>query len=127
MVPLGLDASKREYWALNPGISEREHAEEILIHGLAEARNNKPGKARDNAEFKRIGMRTEADRREMDRWSWFVAVWGRKPRTVAHEDGDEDERWWGFWKPADIQALAHWIEECSETGQCVMYSVERAF
>jgi hypothetical protein len=61
-------------------------------------------------------------------WSWFVAVWGRKPedalrtppRPTLIDDDDESslseleedetsERWWGFHHPDEIRRLGKWI------------------
>jgi hypothetical protein len=60
----------------------------------------------------------------MKQWSWFVAVWGRKPvnekdlphtskrDTNEESDSEEDEdveRWWAFSKPEEIRKVAKWI------------------
>jgi len=74
----------------------------------------------------------ESKREELWNWSWFVAVWGRRPEGAVvapdpHRDEDEDEdatddedddeedgpggteRWWAFWRPEDIRNLSRWI------------------
>ena len=70
----------------------------------------------------------ESRREELWNWSWFVAVWGRRPEGAVvapdpHRDEDEDgdmtddedddtERWWAFWRPGDIRNLSRWIAHC---------------
>ncbi|THH02065.1 hypothetical protein EW026_g706 [Hermanssonia centrifuga] len=77
---------------------------------------------------KRGGL-TENDRKDMVRWPWFVAVWGRKPEGALEakpekdEDCDDDDKpededesgesWWGFWQPEEIEKLAGWISRTS--------------
>jgi len=59
----------------------------------------------------------ESQRKALRHWSWFVAVWGRKPAdaiAVGNEEDvgmsyDEKEEWWGFWEPDQIRNLAQWI------------------
>ena len=63
---------------------------------------------------------SEEDRSALRKWSWFVAVWGKKPpiteRTPVNDDDDDsededddDELWWGFWEPDEIMKLASWV------------------
>ncbi|TDL24250.1 hypothetical protein BD410DRAFT_786359 [Rickenella mellea] len=74
------------------------------------------------------------DRASMKKWSWFLAVWGRRkaeddPETskagsrgtdsAANDDGDEGDqddneaRWWGFSDPMEIKKLAKWLASTS--------------
>src|SRR5262245_14041450 len=113
---LGRDADGRIYWALSPGIAEQELALDFLEEksetGLKKSRSGKRGILDDN------------DRQCMRRWSWFVAVWGRRPPVDVSESGrsepikvdsdsedrnDNEEKWWGFWEPEEIRRLAGYI------------------
>lgn len=113
--PLGRDLDGRLYYALTPGFGESEAAINLLRGKNVKV---KVGKKR--------GGFSEDDRKEMERWNWFVAVWGRKPEgaiEVKHErDDDEDEdddnesaedtdedAWWGFWQPDEIVKMADWL------------------
>ncbi|GBE81141.1 hypothetical protein SCP_0308670 [Sparassis crispa] len=106
--PLGQDHEGRVYYALTPGMAEREAALQVIA--------GKEGKIKVS---RKRGVMTEDDRKGMQRWSWFVAVWGRLPRNAVkagnddNEDEDEDEGWWGFWEPEQVRRVASWIaEEC---------------
>ena len=108
--PLGRDTEGRVYYAITPGVIEREAALELLEGGKGKVK---------------FGKRRVAELEERTRtkyWSWFVAVWGRKPEgaEVAKlnqsegdddaEDEDEDaERWWTFWQPEEVAKLAEWL------------------
>jgi|ERR1700722_539122 len=113
---LGRDTAGRTYWALSPGMSERDAALVSIISG------------KENAMRKRHitkGKRNPKDRQAMKDWAWFVAVWGKRPPLTEtanvektkgdddsddsdEDDGDEDQ-WWGFWEPSEIRNLAGWI------------------
>jgi hypothetical protein len=127
--PLGRDTDGRIYWALSPGIVERENALKILISEKDVQDGKRSGKG------KRKGMAAEG-RQEMKEWSWFVAVWGKRPARAPDaadakqdkddacsensddEDADEDEeRWWGFWEPEEIRRLAWWVEATAQSGK----------
>ncbi|KAH9942475.1 uncharacterized protein BXZ73DRAFT_41158 [Epithele typhae] len=115
--PLGRDADGRVYFALSPGVAEREAAEELLQGKRGEVRMGR-----------RKAVVEEDERKRMRHWSWFLAVWGRKPEgaVVAMIDdgeeetegkgkgkettveGDDEPRWWGFWHPEQIAKLAEW-------------------
>ncbi|KZT10703.1 uncharacterized protein LAESUDRAFT_643979 [Laetiporus sulphureus 93-53] len=108
---LGQDSEGRVYYALTPSEAEREAAAQLLA--------GKDGKVK--VTRKRGGLTVE-DRKEMQRWSWFIAVWGRLPKGAIRaknddEDSDDDdeseaeEGWWGFWEPAEIKKLAIWISQ----------------
>jgi hypothetical protein len=119
--PLGTDKDGRVYWVLSPGMAERESAEDLLRAVVDKGANRRPmrGQNASPLAFRRLAAPTEAERTRLTRWSWFVAVWGTRPddasmiRTEDDEDEDEDEnadeRWWCFWKPEDIEALADWL------------------
>ena len=110
-----MDHDGRTYYALSPGVLEREVSFEYLEVVSAD----KPGK------LKKKGRTLAAeDRSKMKEWSWFVSVWGKKPpyegRSNAQpakndtissdeEDGEEVEKWWGFWEPEEIVKVADWI------------------
>lgn len=113
-MPLGTDDDGRVYYALFPGVAERESALEYL------------GSAASEKTFKlkkKCPLPSAEERMEMREWSWFVGVWGRDPapadrRGSAESDSDSDseadadpnaEKWWGFWQPDDITQLAQWI------------------
>lgn len=134
---LGTDSEGRTYYALSPGVAEREAAFEYL----EVASSDKPLKPK-----KKGRTLSEEDRSEMREWPWFVAVWGTRPPLTAEEqkakeeeekarallvDSDEDEddssdedsslnddmadedvgveKWWGFWEPEEIVKVAEWI------------------
>jgi hypothetical protein len=118
---LGRDKEGRSYWALSPGTTERELALDYLEEKAAEA---KKGLKKMKPKNGRRGAIDEDGRRALRRWSWFVAVWGRrptvtsvKPRTVKEdstddesEEDDGEEKWWGFWEHEEIRRLASWID-----------------
>ena len=78
--PIGTDADSRVYWILSPGPSEREAASDFIMTCSREIKG-KPGKSRKLPKVRVLA--TEEERKEMRSWSWFVAVWGRKPKEVA--------------------------------------------
>ncbi|KAM5540200.1 hypothetical protein V8D89_006019 [Ganoderma adspersum] len=66
--PLGRDAEGRVYFAVTPGVVEREAAVELLEGG------------KGGVKFgRRKGVVERGERERMRYWSWFVAVWGKKP------------------------------------------------
>ena len=102
---LGQDAEGRVYYILSPGAAERDSAQQLLV-----------GKDVKVKYGRKRGPVTEEDRKELKRWSWFVLIWGRKPRgaLVARDEDEDDEEdeeeecWWAFWNPTEIQKLAEW-------------------
>jgi hypothetical protein len=114
---LGMDHDGRTYYALSPGVLERE----VGFDYLEVVSADKPRK------LKKKGRTLAAeDRSKMNEWSWFVSVWGKKPPcegrpntqlakndTISsdEEDGEEEEaeKWWGFWEPEEIVKVADWI------------------
>ena len=116
-MPLGTDFDDRIYYALSPGVAEREAVFEYIELASSEKSSKPKKKGR---------VLSPSDRQEMREWSWFIVVWGKKPPlseaptlgTVQKMDIDgttdesEDEtveRWWGFWEPEEISKVAEWI------------------
>lgn len=116
---LGTDDDGRIYYALSPGVAEREAAFEYIEVASGEKVMKLKKKGR---------VLSVEERKEMKEWSWFIAVWGTRPPSPSNEakittvqkmkvdeaeDEDEDEEnglnWWGFWNPEDIMKLAEWI------------------
>lgn len=112
--PLGRDAEGRVYWALTPGMNEREDALELL-------RSYSQGRAHKSRSRRKPLVPSEEDRGALRKWSWFIAVWGKQPptaeRTLVEDDDDgecdddegDEEQWWGFWEPEEIVKLASWV------------------
>ncbi|KAJ3570011.1 hypothetical protein NP233_g4683 [Leucocoprinus birnbaumii] len=82
LTPLGTDADSRIYWILSPGVSEREAASDFIASC---SKDEKPTKGRGKTRKvpKAKVLATDEERRDMKSWSWFVAVWGRKPEDAA--------------------------------------------
>ncbi|KIM45387.1 hypothetical protein M413DRAFT_442058 [Hebeloma cylindrosporum] len=117
--PLGTDLDDRVYYALSPGVAERQAAFEYIELASSE----KPSKPKRKGR-----LLSPDDRLEMREWSWFVAVWGKKTPSLPaagtvqkmEVDGTTDEsenesddeaveKWWGFWEPGEISKVAEWI------------------
>ncbi|KAI0821692.1 hypothetical protein BC628DRAFT_1523476 [Trametes gibbosa] len=114
LAPLGRDADGRVYYALTPGMIEREDTVNLLEDDK-----------RDIRLGKRRGVADESQRQRMRHWSWFIAVWGRKPEgaevsKLSHDDNDLEEEeeadededaqgWWGFWQPEEVAKLSEWL------------------
>jgi hypothetical protein len=109
----------RLYWALSPGVAERENAMLTIAQSVGDESKGK--------KHKRAVLGDE-ERKGMKKWSWFIGVWGKGPvlngegetKTTKEkmdesdmeselDDVDQDS-WWGFWQPAEIKKLADWIE-----------------
>lgn len=115
-VPLGTDDDGRIYYALSPGIAEREAAYEYLQI----TSNEKMMKPK-----KKGSVLPPEEREEMKEWSWFVCVWGTRPHASLSQrmhvdeaedletNGDNEDdlipKWWGFCDVEDIRNLAEWI------------------
>lgn len=113
----------RSYWALSPGLDEREAAIDLL----AVSAGSKDGARAKGRTIKGKRAAEEEERKGMKRWSWFVAVWGKRPddadvRLVhktstdsdedsedSEEEDDGEEKWWGFWEPEEIRRLAAYV------------------
>ncbi|KAJ3999623.1 hypothetical protein F5050DRAFT_1736731 [Lentinula boryana] len=102
--PLGSDPEGRVYWALTPGVSDREYALDYIVSRLPNARKSKRPRNR-----KQRHRKDNADSQTLREWSWFLAVWGKKPHQNGAQDEDEEPQWWGFWDPAEIRRLADWL------------------
>lgn len=115
--PLGRDIEGRIYWALTPGVNEREDALDLL-RSYSQERSHKSKSRRKPL------VPSEEDRSALRKWSWFVAVWGKRPPIAEctlvddpddseededDEDEDDEEQWWGFWEPEEITKLASWV------------------
>ncbi|KAF8070697.1 hypothetical protein FPV67DRAFT_1412971 [Lyophyllum atratum] len=117
--PLGTDSGGRVFWALSPGVKERNTALEFIasvMSGTKEIRKSRQGGR---------AMAEDEDRSATSEWSWFVVVYGRKfPASLKptekkgdemavdddSDDDDEDlEQWWGFYEPSEIRNVANWI------------------
>ncbi|TFY76839.1 hypothetical protein EWM64_g7172 [Hericium alpestre] len=101
-----------------PRMAEREAAVALLLGD-----KKKGGKARGRAVV------SDAERKALKKWSWFVAVYGRRPepepetkqdkgkgKQKAATEGEHEEeedpkalRWWGFWQPEEVRKIAEWI------------------
>ncbi|KAF9501951.1 hypothetical protein BDN71DRAFT_1438703 [Pleurotus eryngii] len=100
---LGQDAEGRTYWALSPGMPEREEALTFL-----EACKEVEGKGK-KAKGRR-SVPSVVNGEELEDWSWFVAVWGSEPRNAgAKSKPDDEDAWWGIWEPAEIRKLSQWL------------------
>ncbi|KAK0212911.1 hypothetical protein DFS33DRAFT_1377363 [Desarmillaria ectypa] len=105
--PLGTDKDGRIYWALSPGVNDRQYATQYVSAMVSGIKKPKKGKG---------CTRAGKDESPLLDWSSFIAVWGQKPKTgtpSTHEDdSDEDaeiDQWWGFSDPDDIRKLADWL------------------
>ncbi|KAH7888731.1 hypothetical protein F5I97DRAFT_1803661 [Phlebopus sp. FC_14] len=120
--PLGRDTEGRIYWALTPGLIEREAA-------LDRLRSYSQGRSRQSSSKvrRRPLVPSEEDRRALKKWSWFLAVWGTRPSISESiidpgseddvtEDGEDEKRWWGFWDPDEITKLVAWMHSRSGLG-----------
>ena len=137
--PLGNDDEGRRYFAFSPSIMEKDAASDTTLGDLEEVGTEprKSTRGRRAAGFVSggVGAMDESKREELWNWSWFVAVWGRRPEGAViapdpHRDEDEDgdatddeddedeggpggtERWWAFWRPEDIRNLSRWVAHC---------------
>ncbi|KAJ8696420.1 hypothetical protein PTI98_006292 [Pleurotus ostreatus] len=101
---LGQDAEGRTYWALSPGMPEREEALAFLEACKEVEGKGKKAKGRRSAP-------SVANGEELEDWSWFVAVWGSEPRNAGAKSkpDDEEDAWWGIWEPAEIRKLSQWL------------------
>ena len=122
---MGTDNDGRTYWALTPGIHERDEAFTLI------SRAAKAGLSTKKPKGKKKTMNDEEERSSLKNWSCFIAVWGKKPpadvlptnstfdkscNTNSEEeedfDSDDDEetdKWWAFWQSSEIMNIADWI------------------
>lgn len=103
--PIGTDDEGRVYYALSPGLAERDAAA-ALIDGEAQPKRNR-------RVVGGVVSLDEKERESLTSWSWFLAVWGKKPAgavlEIEEDEDDGEEKWWGFCKPQHIKELAQWI------------------
>ncbi|KAG8829960.1 hypothetical protein FRC17_005722 [Serendipita sp. 399] len=57
----------------------------------------------------------KSSRDEFMKWTWFVAVWGKRPEDAKRVDEPSDtkkneEGWWGFGEAAECELLAKWVQ-----------------
>ncbi|KAF8210181.1 hypothetical protein K438DRAFT_1809131 [Mycena galopus ATCC 62051] len=119
---LGADREGRAYYALSPSLAESDSALEFISSMVTQTDDaNHNSKAKRKRRPKR-----EEERSSLKDWSWFIAVWGKKPppelgtlpfkpAVDAGDDGDESDddevvdKWWAIWQPAEIRKLVTWI------------------
>jgi hypothetical protein len=97
--PLGTDHDGRVYYALSPGVRDREFAANLLAGVSKKTKGRKPIRRAKSVEA----------RKAFQEWSWFLAVWGHNPSSVESEPG-----WWVFWEPEEIRKLASWISDTND-------------
>lgn len=121
---LGTDNEKRVFWALSPGIAERNAALDFITAVTSDS----SGTERRNKKSRRATRRQTAGGEERDavkQWSYLVAIWGKKPdhpknlpQRLKRDAGDKDydseededvEKWWAFSEPEEIRKLAEWV------------------
>ncbi|KAK0485730.1 hypothetical protein IW261DRAFT_744165 [Armillaria novae-zelandiae] len=105
--PLGIDGDGRVYWALSPGVNDRQYAMQYVSAMAAGTKKPKKGKG---------CTRAGKDESSLSDWSSFIAVWGQKPKTAtpskSEDRSDKDaemDQWWGFSDPEDIRKVADWL------------------
>ncbi|KAE9411185.1 hypothetical protein BT96DRAFT_982958 [Gymnopus androsaceus JB14] len=101
--PLGSDSDGRIYWALTPGVYDREYALDYIA-----SRQPQGPKSKKPRNRKHRVQKEESDRKALKEWTWFLAVWGTEP-TAMGASATADKQWWGFWDPVEIHRLAEWI------------------
>ena len=110
---IGIDHEGRKYWALTPGVLDREYAKSILTSRSTGNRKAKRGKGRKAWK--------KGDDDELPDWSSIVAIWGRKPPDAVttgqdSDDTEEDvERWWMFTESEEVLKLADWLAAMEES------------
>ncbi|EIN11663.1 hypothetical protein PUNSTDRAFT_42853 [Punctularia strigosozonata HHB-11173 SS5] len=114
--PLGRDIDGRIYYALHPGVVERDAALETIKSDTSSDRGRAGKGGGRRTAHKKI---TAEEREETSLWSWQVAVWGPLPEGALKQDGsttvtsvnldDGKTRWWAFCHPDEIRKLAQWV------------------
>jgi hypothetical protein len=122
--PLGTDNEERVFWALSPGIAERNATLDFIAaitSGSSETKR-RDKKWREATHWQSVGG--EESGVVMKQWSWFVAIWGKKPARAknlphtAKHDADAKEysseeenvrKWWAVGEPEEIRKLAEWV------------------
>lgn len=116
--PLGTDNEGRIFWALSPGIAERNAALDFIAAVTS-------GSERKDKGSRVARRRTTGgeERDAMNQWSWFLAIWGKKPipaktsprklkrdtSNSVKEDDEDVEKWWAVCEPEEIRKVAEWV------------------
>jgi len=72
---------------------------------------------------KKATMPSLEERENLQKWGWFLAVWGKggDPNDASkrgendvdaasdNDEGEREERWWGFADPVEVKKLAKWL------------------
>ncbi|KAF9263405.1 hypothetical protein L218DRAFT_959427 [Marasmius fiardii PR-910] len=105
--PLGTDHDGRVYYALSPGVHDREFAASLISAASGTTKSTKGRKPirRPKSVEERASCRS---------WSWFIAVWGKPPSLGRPSEIDDglnggEDGWWVFWEPEEIRKLSSWI------------------
>jgi hypothetical protein len=115
--PLGIDNEGRVFWALSPGIDERQAALDFITAATSGSGESERPTKRSSRPLRRPTTGDE-EQSSIRHWSWFVAVWGTKPTAEKNQiddddsdsDGDErSRRWWSFHEPGEIRKVAEWV------------------
>ncbi|OAX43298.1 hypothetical protein K503DRAFT_181435 [Rhizopogon vinicolor AM-OR11-026] len=93
IAPLGQDTEGRVYWALTPGRGERDASCEYLTSNVEVEQQDEGSKAKSKTTKSKSAWTPPslAERTSHKRWSWFVAVWGVRPRVEERRDPPKDE------------------------------------
>jgi hypothetical protein len=124
ITPLGTDNDERVFWALSPGIAERNAALDFISATTSGSGETKRCDKKSRGATRRQVVGGE-ERGAMKQWSWFVAIWGKKPahaKNVPHpskrntddKDYDSEEhedvhKWWAVCEPEEIRKVAEWV------------------
>jgi hypothetical protein len=69
------------YWILSPGVSEREAAQDFIMSCSSDDKLIKSN--RKKIVTKKARVLNMEERVEMRSWSWFLAVWGKRPEDAV--------------------------------------------
>ncbi|KAF5389370.1 hypothetical protein D9757_004268 [Collybiopsis confluens] len=105
---LGTDSDGRTYWALSPGVHDREYALDCIAPRSTNASRSMKSRNRRRSQM------LDEDRKVLKDWTKFLAVHGKEPPSgkVADQPRDvvtDQPQWWGFWDPSEIRRLAEWL------------------
>ena len=118
--PLGTDKEGRMFWTLSPGIAERNAALDFITAATSESGETGKRDTKSRGATRRP-LDSGEERNSMKQWSWFVAIWGKKPfqakkfpqtHTDDEDNGPEVEdakRWWAVCEPEEIRKVAQWV------------------
>ncbi|KAJ8587446.1 hypothetical protein M405DRAFT_934681 [Rhizopogon salebrosus TDB-379] len=93
IAPLGRDKEGRVYWALTPGRGERDASRDYLTSNVEVEQQDEGSKAKSKTTKSKSAWTPPSlsERVSHKRWSWFVAVWGVRPRLEERRDPPKDE------------------------------------